>query len=61
MELATSLRAQRADIPIILATGFNASADPGETREVGINAVINKPVGPDDLLDAVHAVLHTGD
>jgi signal transduction histidine kinase/ActR/RegA family two-component response regulator len=56
-ELARQLIALRADIPIILCTGFSESLDAAKAREIGIREYLMKPVVMKELAQAVRRVL----
>jgi len=56
-ELARELRGIRADIPIILCSGYSDSLGSEEARGLGFREILNKPVGAADLGRAVAAVL----
>jgi CheY-like chemotaxis protein len=57
LELAGLLRKARADIPVILCTGYSQSVDAGAAEEVGISAVIMKPFTRDEIARAVGGAL----
>ncbi len=51
--LARELRRIRADIPIILCTGYSHLVDANEATAQGINAYLNKPILARDLAKAI--------
>ena len=55
--LARALRAIRADIPIILCTGFSHTIDAAKATAQGINAFLMKPVTAQELDHAIQQVL----
>ncbi len=57
LELADLLRKARADIPVILCTGYSQSVDAGAAEEAGISAVIMKPFTRDEIARAVGGAL----
>jgi len=56
-QLAAELIAVRADIPIILCTGFSESIDEEEAAALGIRKYIMKPIVKKDLAEAIREVL----
>jgi signal transduction histidine kinase/CheY-like chemotaxis protein len=57
LELVGLLRKARADIPVILCTGYSQSVDAGAAKEAGISAVIMKPFTRDEITRAVRGAL----
>ncbi len=57
LELAGLLREARADIPVVLCTGYSQSVDAGAAEEAGVRAVIMKPFTSDEIACAVRAAL----
>jgi PAS domain S-box-containing protein len=55
--LAKELRAIRADIPIILCTGFSHTIDAAQATSQGINAFLIKPITPRELGHTIQKVL----
>lgn len=55
LELATRLRADGARIPILLTTGSPSPAIVARAAELGIERVLEKPPGDQDLLDFISA------
>jgi YesN/AraC family two-component response regulator len=56
-ELARQLIDLRADISIILCTGFNESIDATKAKEIGIREYLMKPIVMKELADTVRKVL----
>ncbi|HVN71027.1 MAG TPA: response regulator, partial [Desulfomonilia bacterium] len=59
VELANKLMDIRADIPIILCTGFNDAIDEEEARQYGIKELILKPASTSEIKSAVSRVLES--
>lgn len=59
-ELAEKIRAIRKDIPVIICTGLSQSLTPQKLQEVGIRAVIEKPLLKKDMAKIVRTVLDSG-
>ncbi len=55
LQLAERLRADGVNIPILLVTGSPSPAIVARAAELGIDRVLEKPPGEDDLLDFVNA------
>jgi DNA-binding response OmpR family regulator len=55
--LVKAVRAVRSDIPIILCTGFNEQIGQENSRSLGIQALIMKPVGMQQLAETILNVL----
>ncbi|MEE8395436.1 MAG: response regulator, partial [bacterium] len=55
--LVPKLRKIRGDIPIILCTGHSATINPENSKAIGINAFLYKPVAQQVLGRAVREVL----
>jgi PAS domain S-box-containing protein len=55
--LAQEIRAVRREIPIILSTGFGLSLTDEAAEELGLSAVLLKPVGSAELLSTVRRTL----
>lgn len=53
VELIDHARAQRADLPVIFISGFTAQLDAQALRNKGVNAILEKPFGIDEMLTAV--------
>jgi CheY-like chemotaxis protein len=58
-KLTREIRALRPEIPIILSTGFGLSLTDEVTEELGLSAVLLKPVGRNELLTTVRRVLNS--
>ncbi|MBU3952182.1 MAG: response regulator, partial [Proteobacteria bacterium] len=56
-QLAKRLIQTRADIPIIICTGFSEKIDPETAAFLGIKDYIDKPILTIDLASKVRAVL----
>ena len=59
-ELARQIKEVRPDIPIILCSGFSERIHAQATKDIGINAVLMKPVTYADLAKTVRMVLEKG-
>ena len=60
--LAGELLRIRADLPIILCTGFSETVSEEQAKDVGVREYLKKPFRPDDLARAVRRALgHTAD
>jgi len=57
MELARKINELRPDMPIVLASGFNATLELGKLREIGIQSLLEKPVSITALSEAVTQAL----
>lgn len=55
--LAAEMRKTRADIPIILCTGYSETMTPESCKAIGINAFLYKPIELQELGRVVRAVL----
>jgi CheY-like chemotaxis protein len=55
LELAERLRADGANIPILLMTGSPTPAVLARAAEVGIDRVLEKPPGENDVIDFITA------
>ncbi|MBU0908812.1 MAG: response regulator, partial [Proteobacteria bacterium] len=58
-ELAKRVMQERADIPIILSTGFSDLMNEEQAKALGIRQYIMKPIVRKELAAVVHKVLHT--
>src|SRR3546814_1849321 len=54
-DLTRSLKDVRSDVPILMLSGYVSGEDAGELSDIGLEAVIGKPVLPDELAAAVRA------
>jgi PAS domain S-box-containing protein len=61
LELAEKIIAIRADIPILMLTGFSEHLNTGSLKKAGIRQVIMKPALAKDLAKAIRRVLDEGD
>jgi PAS domain S-box-containing protein len=59
LHLARKLLMIRTNIPIILCTGHSDSVSPKKTREAGIGDFLMKPLGKQQLAEAIRRVLNT--
>ena len=57
IDLAREIFMIRADIPIILCTGFSEAVDENITQLLGIKGLLMKPVALRDLAAAVSKIL----
>ncbi len=57
MELIKELVSIRADIPIILCTGFNEKITEDNTKHLGIGALVGKPVRVVEIVEKIRSVL----
>ncbi len=60
-ELTTEVRSIRQDIPIIICSGLTQSLTADRVKELGINAVMNKPLLKKDMAMIVRKVLDSKD
>jgi FixJ family two-component response regulator len=56
-DLAAELLKLRADVPIILTTGFGRLMTEDQTFALGIRGLLRKPVAAATLIDGVHRAL----
>lgn len=56
-ELSRNFLRERADLPIVIATGFSESVSPEVIREIGIRDLVYKPILGRDLTMAIRRVL----
>ncbi len=59
-DLARELRALRADIPVLMTTGYVSAGDEGRAREAGIRELILKPFTGDELGRALDRIAGSG-
>jgi len=59
-EVATTIRQERPEVPVILVTGWGTTLDKDEVERCGISAVIHKPFEIQELLDTASKVLQYG-
>jgi hypothetical protein len=55
--LAKAVKAVRNDLPIILCTGFNEQISQENAQSLGIQSLIMKPVGMQQLAETIRSVL----
>jgi DNA-binding response OmpR family regulator len=55
--LARALHEIRPGLPVILMTGFSHTVTPENARALGVAAVLQKPIGIEELVGTVDAVL----
>ena len=60
IELARDMLALKADMPIILCSGYSASLGPERVEEAGISRFFMKPVTVDKLSEAIQKILEGG-
>jgi len=58
-ELTIGAKAIRADLPVILCTGYSARINDAAAKQVGAVALLFKPLSRDELADAVAQALRT--
>jgi PAS domain S-box-containing protein len=58
LDLARAVRELRADIPIIMLTGFIEDLPPELIEQAGVNRVVKKPISMQDLGTILRDVLH---
>lgn len=56
-EVASTIRRERPDVPIVLVTGWGTTLSTDEVERCGINAVVHKPFEIQELLDTASRVL----
>ncbi len=57
LELAAELQRVRADLPIILASGYGADVSQERAERLGIRRIIDKPAPSDELARCIRAVV----
>ena len=57
-DLINEIRKVRYDIPVVVCTGYSELLEEGAARELGIDAILMKPVLRSDLADTVRNVLN---
>jgi two-component system cell cycle sensor histidine kinase/response regulator CckA len=55
--LARRINAVRPELPVVIMTGFSYRVSPETAREIGVRAVLYKPVAPNDLHGAIDRAL----
>jgi two-component system cell cycle sensor histidine kinase/response regulator CckA len=56
LKLAREMRKLRADIPILLTSGYFNPEDKVTASQLGVRAMLTKPVNPKHLLAILHAM-----
>jgi CheY-like chemotaxis protein len=56
-EVATKIRSERPDTPVILVTGWGSTLSPEDVQRCGISAVVHKPFEIQEVIDTANAVL----
>jgi CheY-like chemotaxis protein len=59
LELGRSLLDLRADLPIVLFTGYNADLSAETVHAAGFRALLSKPTTPSSLAAVLHQTLHS--
>jgi CheY-like chemotaxis protein len=57
MELSEHLLRLRRDLPIVLCTGYSEAVTLQRAREIGIRALLMKPIDPDELAQTLRSLL----
>ena len=57
MQLFTSLREKKPDIPVIIMTGFPSKESKEQAMKLGVSNYILKPFNPEEILDPVNKIL----
>jgi CheY-like chemotaxis protein len=60
LELARQLRAIRPELPVILMSGYSGSVTDEMLRDAGIQELLEKPIAPRALAEAVQRTLAKG-
>jgi CheY-like chemotaxis protein len=60
LELARRMMAVRADIPVLLATGFSVLVDADSAKAAGIRAFVMKPLTKREVAKTVREILDGG-
>lgn len=58
LELASRIRAEDSEVPIILVTGCPEGLDPDRIREQGIDRMLEKPFSCEQLASAIYTSQH---
>ncbi len=56
-ELAEKIRAIRKDVPIIIFTGWNQMVTPKKVEQLGLSAVLTKPMTRDEMAQVIRKIL----
>jgi PAS domain S-box-containing protein len=59
LQLAHELRKIRAELPVILTSGYISPEDQARAQELGIHAILTKPVNTKELLGTLSALFET--
>jgi PAS domain S-box-containing protein len=57
LELSQNIQSTNTDIPIILCTGFSEGLTIDQAKEIGIDAILHKPMIIKDIADAIRSVI----
>ncbi|OXH92164.1 hypothetical protein CA831_03810, partial [Burkholderia multivorans] len=57
LQLAARIAGRRADLPVIMCSGFSTASLEREARALGVSMVLRKPLKSRDLADALARVL----
>ncbi|SEA26062.1 PAS domain-containing protein [Desulfuromusa kysingii] len=57
IEFASELLKVQSDLPIVLCSGYSASASKQKAKEMGIKAFLMKPLAPQRLLEKIRTIL----
>jgi CheY-like chemotaxis protein len=57
LQLAEHVRSLRADIPIVLTSGYMRAEEHADAVRRGVDAVVPKPCSIDDLADTVEELI----
>ena len=60
LQFARELKRLRADIPILLTSGYFNPEDKVKASQLGVRALLTKPVNPRHLLTILHAMFEDG-
>jgi CheY-like chemotaxis protein len=55
--LARRVIGLRPDLPVVIMTGFSFDVTPENAHEIGVAAVLHKPLSPEQLKSAIRAAL----
>ncbi len=61
VELAREFLGQRSDIPIIILTGHSRNVDKNHLRQLGVKALLLKPIKKDKLYQTIRRILEHGE
>ena len=57
-EFIRQIREFRRDLPVVLSSGYSVNLDRGESEELGIAGILNKPVKPARLISEIQRLIH---